>query len=133
MKLPSSLILTLSTYLLCSCGSEDDKQSSTEELHTTAKHAHDWTPTESALVNGKDIYIQECSGCHEEGEEGAPMLSRLTEWKKREAKGLEKLIQNAINGYQGEDGKMPARGGTPSLTDEEVTNAVKFMIATPKS
>jgi len=43
------------------------------------------------------------------------------------------LLDHGINGFTGSDGEMPARGGTESLTDEEVTNAVKFMLATPKA
>ena len=32
----------------------------------------------------------------------------------------------------GEDGEMPARGGTETLSDEEVTSAVRFIIAFPR-
>ena len=119
--------------LICSCGSEkkEDEVGKKEES-SAPKHIHEWKPTEPNLINGQKIYILECDTCHGEGEEGAPRLSNVAQWEKREAKGLETLIDHAINGFQGQDGKMPARGGTKSLTDEEVTNAVKFMIATPK-
>ena len=40
------------------------------------------------------------------------------------AKGLEMLVQNAINGLNA----MPARGGNPGLTDEQIQVAVEFML-----
>ena len=81
---------------------------------------------------GREIYLIECSGCHDEGEEGAPALTNAGEWSTRSEKELAVLLDHALNGWQGPDGKMPARGGTPTLTDQEVTNAVNYMLATPK-
>ena len=95
-------------------------------------HPSDWIPGDPLLATGREIYMSECSGCHDEGEEGAPRLSRKEEWDTRMEQGLPVLLDQAINGFQGPDGKMPARGGTPSLTDEEVTLAVNYMLATPK-
>ena len=42
-------------------------------------------------------------------------------------KGDEKLYANAINGYVGNAGVMPAKGGRPDLSDTEVKNAVDYM------
>ena len=91
-----------------------------------------WIPDDPQLLTGREVYMAECSLCHDEGEEASPALTRKDEWDKRTKKGEATLISHAINGFRGEDGEMPARGGTPSLTDEEVTNAVLYMIATPK-
>jgi len=130
-------LLILASFAF-SCSSEkgetsdsDDKSKKTKEAPKTL-HASDWEPTDPKLVNGKAIYKQECAGCHDEGEEGAPILGKAAEWDKREAKGLETLLDHAINGFLGKDGEMPARGGTESLTDEEVTNAVNFILATSR-
>ena len=46
--------------------------------------------------------------------------------------GIKLVPINAINGFHGSDGDMPARGGTPSLTDQEVKNAVLFMLKSPE-
>jgi len=119
--------------LLCSCGSKDKpEEKKPEEAKKESHDPSDWTPEGPDLVKGKAIYKQECSGCHDEGEEGAPPLLDVAQWEKRTSQGLEKLIDNAINGFTGPDGVMPARGGTDSLTDEEVANAVKFMVNTPR-
>lgn len=104
----------------------------TPKSDQTPTHPWDWIPTAPALISGKEIYQIECSGCHNEGEEGAPSLTKKEEWSKREAKGLTTLYDHAINGYDGPDGEMPARGGTPSLTDDQVKNAVNFMLQSQK-
>ena len=39
---------------------------------------------------------------------------------------------NAINGYTGELGMMPAKGGNPALSDEEVKAAVEYIISETK-
>jgi len=116
--------------ILSSCG---DKKPAEAPKEVKEHHHHsDWTPEDPALVAGKAIYKMECSGCHDEGEENAPALGDKVKWEKRIAKGVDKLTENAIQGFIGSDGEMPARGGTESLTDEEVANAVKFIIETPR-
>ena len=43
-------------------------------------------------------------------------------------KGIDVLYASAINGYTGELGMMPAKGGNPALSDEEVKAAVDYII-----
>ena len=46
-------------------------------------------------------------------------------WAARfDEKGLEMLVSNAINGLNA----MPARGGNPALTDEQIQAAVEYML-----
>ena len=131
MMKPLLLITSFCTAFLLCCKNSNEQ---TVELEKEKKPEHpwDWIPSDPALLAGREIYQIECSGCHDEGEEGAPSLAKAEEWDKRSEQGLAVLLDHAINGFQGPDGEMPARGGTPSLTDEEVTNAVNYMLATPK-
>ena len=127
-----ALVLTLALLALVSCNpspTEDSQDASSDEQE---EHSDTWSPTNPVLLAGQTIYQNECALCHDEGEEGAPRLSKKSQWEKREAKGHDTLIDHAINGFDGRDGEMPARGGTETLTDEEVTNAVKYMLAVPK-
>ncbi|MGC6427226.1 MAG: c-type cytochrome [Akkermansiaceae bacterium] len=126
-------IAGISCLFLTACKSEEPaEEAAAPEEKKEPKHPWDWEPTDAALVAGKAVYMAECSGCHNEGEEGAPALTKAKEWAERETKGMATLFDHAINGFDGYDGEMPARGGTPSLTDEEVKNAVTFMIKAPK-
>jgi cytochrome c5 len=60
---------------------------------------------------------------------GAPKLGDKGAWGSRIAQGAETLIKHAIQGYTGPDGNhMPAKGGNPALTDEQVSNTVKWMV-----
>ena len=42
-------------------------------------------------------------------------------------RGLDTLVANAVNGYTGDTGLMPPKGGHAQLNDAEVGNAVRFM------
>ena len=127
-----ALVLTLALLTLVSCKSSPTEDSQEASKAEQEEHPDTWTPTDPILLAGQTIYQNECALCHDEGEEGAPRLSKKSQWTKRSAKGLDTLIKHAINGFDGRDGEMPARGGTESLTDEEVTNAVKYMLAFPR-
>ncbi|MEM9281155.1 MAG: c-type cytochrome [Verrucomicrobiota bacterium] len=93
----------------------------------------DWEPQDPELVSGKAVYQKTCYLCHNEGEEAAPMLTDRSEWEERLTKGEAVLVKNAIKGFFGDDGHMPPRGDNKSLTDPEVTAAVRFMLAAPKN
>lgn len=72
--------------------------------------------------SGEEVYNAICTGCHATGALDAPKLEK-GDWDSRLANGMKGLMDSAINGK----GQMPARGGDPSLTDEEIQNAILFM------
>lgn len=78
-------------------------------------------------LDGAVIYNALCGSCHNSGAGGAPLMTEAA-WAPRIAKGMETLVQNAIDGYQGEAGIMPARGGNPALTDEQIDATVRWML-----
>ena len=79
-------------------------------------------------AKGQGIYMNFCTPCHAGGIAGAPKVGDKTAWAERSAKGTEAVINNAINGYQGSSGFMPAKGGNSALTDAEVSSAVNYML-----
>lgn len=88
----------------------------------------------STAIDGEGVYNGLCFSCHGTGIPGIPQLGDKVEWEPRIAKGIEGLHANAINGYVGESGMpMPARGGNPALSDDEVKAAVDFMVSTVQS
>lgn len=74
-------------------------------------------------LNGGEIFPQLCGACHTSGAAGAPKLLKA-EWGARLAQGKDTLHKHAIEGIRG----MPARGGNPSLTDEQVIATVDWML-----
>ena len=70
--------------------------------------------------------------CHTTGAGGAPKIGDAAAWTDRISQGQATLVQHAINGFQGNAGYMPAKGGRADLTDDEVSSAVDYMIEKSK-
>ena len=85
-------------------------------------------PTVIAALSGEEVYNSACIACHMTGAGGAPLLSDVGAWEARVAQGKPLLVQRAVEGYIGEMGIMPAKGGRLDLSDEEVENAVTYML-----
>lgn len=79
-------------------------------------------------LDGAVVYQKLCSACHANAVGGAPALTRA-DWGPRIAQGIDTLVAHAIDGYDGAaPTPMPARGGNPSLTDEQVRATVQWMV-----
>jgi len=78
---------------------------------------------------GKSIYTSKCIACHGAGIAGAPKLGDKAAWDARIAKGNAVLTQNAIEGFKGTTGFMPPKGGYMTLSDDEVSLAVQYMVS----
>ncbi|MBT4522560.1 MAG: c-type cytochrome [Halieaceae bacterium] len=90
------------------------------------------TPTKVELPSentaGESVYRASCAVCHDSGIGGAPVLGDASDWLARIGKDVGTLYSNAINGFQGDRGVMPARGGFTQLSDAEVTAAVDYLV-----
>ena len=87
------------------------------------------TATATAVIDGKKIYNGMCVACHGAGVAGAPRVGDKGAWAERIDKGATTLYANAINGVQGSSGVMPAKGGNPALSDDEIKAVVDYMVA----
>ena len=85
--------------------------------------------TAIAIIDGKKIYNGMCVACHGAGVAGAPRVGDKGAWAERIDKGATTLYANAINGVQGSSGVMPAKGGNPALSDDEIKAVVDYMVA----
>lgn len=83
-------------------------------------------------AKGEGVYMNFCASCHASGIAGAPKVGDKAAWQARSAKGTAAMITNAVKGFQGTSGFMPAKGGNSALTDEEVSSAVTYMLAQSK-
>jgi len=72
---------------------------------------------------GKQVVTQVCAVCHSTGMMNSPKIGNANDWAPRIEKGMDTLYTHAINGFN----MMPARGGNPKLSDDEVKAAVDYM------
>jgi cytochrome c5 len=80
-----------------------------------------------APYTGEQLVAKVCSACHLSGMLGAPKIGDKADWGKRKGSngGLDGLVKLAIKGIN----QMPARGGDPDLSDEEIKAAVEYMLS----
>ena len=76
------------------------------------------------LAAGEQIYQSACFACHMTGVAEAPKLDDPAAWEPRLAQGMAGLIQSSINGK----GAMPPKGGFAHLTEDDLRNAIEFML-----
>jgi cytochrome c5 len=82
----------------------------------------------SAGGAGEKIVNQVCAVCHASGMMSSPKLGSAADWAPRIEKGIDELYNSALHGFN----MMPARGGNPSLSDDDVKAAVDFMVESAK-
>jgi len=82
------------------------------------------------LAQGETIYGQRCAACHDRGLAGAPRNGNKADWTTAIAQGIDVMVEHSINGYKGQRGFMPARGGHSDLSDSDVTAAVHYLAQT---
>jgi cytochrome c5 len=79
-------------------------------------------------ANAPQLYVNSCAWCHTEGLGGAPATGDKDDWERRTSKGMSQVYANAIDGFEGATGIMPAKGSRVDLTDEEVKELVDWMV-----
>ena len=90
---------------------------------TAPETAPEQPPVTSDSAYGEEIYNSACAACHTSGAAGAPKPGS-GDMTARAQKGFDALLQTALNGVNA----MPARGGRPDLSDEEIRAAIEFML-----
>ena len=73
---------------------------------------------------GKEVVDAVCSACHGRGADGAPKIGDKSAWSKLASRGLSSLTQSALTGIR----KMPAHGGSQSVSDLEISRAITYMV-----
>ncbi len=79
--------------------------------------------TSTSSMDSQQIYQSVCSACHAAGVAGAPVPGTDAMKQRLADKGLDGLVQSAINGLN----VMPPKGGRPDLSDDEIRATVEFM------
>jgi cytochrome c5 len=121
MMKKSNLWIPLLGIGLSSCGGDTEEKKPSLPLHEQVM-------SDPELEKGRQIWLKTCMVCHLQGLAGSPPIGNQAAWKPRIAKGMDVLFKHAIEGFDSPEGNhMPAKGGNPALTDEEVKLAVKYV------
>lgn len=78
----------------------------------------------AGMLTGQAAYEKACADCHDEGADGAPAVGDRDAWAQRSSLWVAVLAEHAKEGYL----NMPAKGGDPGLSDEEVAAAAAYMM-----
>jgi cytochrome c5 len=102
------------------------------EEHTaaapTVEVAEEPAPVAAART-GPQVYNLACNMCHGNGVGGAPIVGDTAQWVERISQGVDVLNDHAINGFDGDAvTPMLAKGGRMDLSDQEVIDAVAYMV-----
>ncbi|MGE0372332.1 MAG: cytochrome c5 family protein [Gammaproteobacteria bacterium] len=73
---------------------------------------------------GAVVYNRACKMCHATGMMNAPKVGDTAAWEDRVAKGEDALFDSTIMGFN----KMPARGNCAACSDDDLRNAIAFML-----
>ncbi|WP_028500332.1 c-type cytochrome [Microvirgula aerodenitrificans] len=129
-----SLALLSLLAALSACGGQQEKAPAAAEAPAApapvaeAPAAAPAAPAASTEVAaGEAVFKKTCAMCHQTGAAGAPKLGDKADWGPRLAQGKDTLYKHALEGFNGNKGAMPAKGGNPSLSDDDVKAAVDFM------
>ena len=124
--LTSRLLPLILVSLLAACGKSEAPPAAAPAPVAAAP-----APAPAAADGGKgaDIFKKTCAMCHQTGVAGAPKLGDKADWGPRIAQGNDTLYKHAIEGFNGSKGAMPPKGGSPSLSDDDMKTVVDFMVA----
>lgn len=141
MKMTPYVLAISLAVLLSACGKQEDAAPAASAPAMSEAAAPAVEPEAAApavepvaVANdlGKKVYGNVCSMCHAVGAAGAPKPGDQTDWAPRIAQGMDVLYKHSIEGYTGAKGVMPARGGSTTLSDDEVKASVDYMVALSK-
>ena len=76
------------------------------------------------VAAGEAIYQSACFACHLSGVAEAPKLDDPAAWEPRLGQGMAGLLRSVTDGK----GAMPPKGGFAHLTEDDLRNAIGFML-----
>ena len=79
---------------------------------------------QGGMRNGKEVYDTACTTCHAIALAGAPKFGDRVSWGERANEDLDHLVEIVTNGLGG----MPPMGMCMDCSQEELTNAVQYML-----
>jgi cytochrome c5 len=99
-------------------------EAAAEQVESSAESAMD-SATAYAGRDPQKIYETYCQACHLHGVAGAPKLGDSAAWAPRIEKGMDTLMDHAVNGFNA----MPPKGTCGDCSREELQATVEYMIS----
>jgi cytochrome c5 len=144
MKKTSVVLAVSLAVLLSACGKKEESaapeaptppapapaapEAAAPAVPEAAAPAAEQKAGEAGADLGKGVYNKVCVMCHAAGVAGAPKFGDKADWGPRIAQGMDVLYKHALEGFTGSKGMMPPRGGSTTLSDDEVKAAVDYMV-----
>ena len=117
----------------CVTCSDNDVIAAVDYILNKSLSRSQWLDVESGGAakypsNGKDIYNENCSVCHNEGKLGAPKIGDKESWKPLLTQNFDVLVENTIKGAH-----HPKNGGCEHCETGEIIDAIKYMVSQSKT
>jgi cytochrome c5 len=78
-----------------------------------------------SLARGKQVYVQVCTICHQEGQMSAPVIGDPSNWYMRlKSSGLTGLYRHVIQGFN----SMPIKGACVTCSDNDIISSVNYIL-----
>lgn len=106
----------------------EDVQAAAESAADKAQAAAESAAEEMQAAAGRDpekIYQTYCQACHKVGVAGAPKLGDTAAWAPRIDKGMDTLMDHAVNGLNA----MPPKGTCSDCSRAELKATVEYMVS----
>lgn len=116
-------ILVPLAMLLVACNSPD-AGTHAAEIGSASMDPVDGRAPMYDLTRGETVFRGNCLHCHGEGLHDAPRQGNAADWEPRLRQPLARLIRHAVHGH----GRMPPKGGFSALSDDEVSDAVAYVV-----
>lgn len=117
-----TLVVTGLFCLVAACG-DKAPEVTPEARNAIIAQAEDLMPGDAELA---EIYEYSCYSCHANPQTGAPLTGDGAAWEPRLAKGMDVLLDNTINGFEG----MPPLGMCMDCTEDQFVALIEFMSGT---
>lgn len=117
----------------CVTCSENDLIAATDYILNNSLSRSQWLDLDKGRrhafpANGKNIYNENCSVCHNNGNLGAPKIGDTETWKPLIALNIDVLVERAVSSDH-----HPKNAGCKLCTTGEILEAVKYMVSQSKT
>ena len=102
--------------LVSACGESDNSSEADQPVTSVAQQI-------TLDARGQEVYDTNCAVCHAMPGSGAPQTGVSADWQERTAKGMDTMLDNAMDGFQA----MPAMGGCFDCGEDDFRQLIAFM------